>query len=79
MPQLMGSKVDRENSQRKWVLIMADWEGGDACNNNRNVGKRSHIWGKYIESNCGYRIVVYFGKAFTIGNVWVRCLGWKSV
>lgn len=41
---------------------MADWEEGDDSNN-KNVKKRSNIWRKSVESNCGYRTVVHFAKA----------------
>lgn len=42
---------------------MVDWEEGDDSNN-KNVKKRSNIWRKFVELNCGYRIVVYFVKVF---------------
>lgn len=31
---------------------MANWEEGNASNNNKNVKKRSSTW-EYVDSNCG--------------------------
>lgn len=43
MYQPTGSEGDRERRRRKWMLIMAGWEGSGTSNKRENVKQMSNI------------------------------------